>query len=144
MRRRLFHHAASGAPKINVTPLIDVVMVLIIFFLIVGRLASEHGAKVKVPDSSSGKVESDLNKVIVNVASVNPGETVVIIDGISLTMSQLEEFLTRRRVSQPGSQVLLRADRVLKYGEVEPVIAVCRKVGFSSIRLVTERKGNDS
>ena len=143
MRVRSFHHV-GGISKINVTPLIDVVMVLIIFFLIVGRLASEHGAKVKLPDSASGKVEGDLTKVIVNVASVKPGETVLIIDGISLTLMQLEEFLTRRRVSQPESQVLLRADRVLKYGEVEPVIAVCRKVGFNSIRLVTERKGAGS
>lgn len=141
MRIRSLHHSRSGVAKINVTPMIDVIMVLIIFFLIVGRLASEHGARVNLPSSASGKVESDLAKVVVNVASVKPGETVLVIDGISLSISQLEEFLTRRRVNQPDSQVLLRADKALSYGDVEPVITLCRKVGFTSIRLVTERGG---
>ncbi len=121
--------------------MIDVVMVLIIFFLIVGRLASEHGAKVNLPNSATGKVESDLAKVVVNVALVKPGETAIVIDGISLTLEQLEEYLTRRRVNQPDAQVLLRADKVLTYGDVDPVITLCRKVGFTSIRLVTERGG---
>ena len=82
-----------------------------------------------------------MAKVVVNVALVKPGETVIVIDGISLSLTQLEEYLTRRRVNQPESQVLLRADKVLTYGDVDPVIMLCRKVGFTSIRLVTERGG---
>jgi hypothetical protein len=141
MRIRALNHRSPGISKINVTPLIDVVMVLIIFFLIVGKLAAEHGAHLKLPDSAAGKVESDIAKVVVNVASVKPGEIEIIVDGISLTAAQLEEFLTRRRVRDPESQMLLRADRELKYGDLAPVVAVARKVGFSSIRLVTERQG---
>ena len=141
MRIRSLHHSRGGVSKINVTPMIDVVMVLIIFFLIVGRLASEHGAKVNLPNSAIGKVEADLAKIVVNIALVSPGETAIVIDGISLSLIQLEEYLTRRRLNQPDSQVLLRADKVLTYGDVDPVITLCRKVGFTSISLVTERGG---
>ena len=59
MRFRTFHHApASG--KINVTPLIDVVMVLIVFYLIVGKLAADRKAPVQL--LKGARIDTDLQE----------------------------------------------------------------------------------
>ena len=54
MRVRIFHHQ-SPVDKINVTPLIDVVMVLIVFYLIVGKLATDSAARVELPRATGAQ-----------------------------------------------------------------------------------------
>lgn len=137
MRLRTIHHT-STAGKINVTPLIDVVMVLIVFFLIVGKLAQDRQARVELPRTAAGAVEANPAQVVVNVVGVERGASIVV-EGATMSAEQLEEFLRRRLAAEPGAQVQLRADRRLKYAEVAPALEACRLAGLSAVRLVAER-----
>lgn len=75
MRRvRLTPSRSTALEAINVTPLIDVVMCLIIFFLIVGKLAHEQGARVNLPSTGLGTTDNDQKAVIITVAPVNASE----------------------------------------------------------------------
>lgn len=75
MRRvRLTPSRSTALEAINVTPLIDVVMCLIIFFLIVGKLAHEQGARVNLPATGLGTTDNDRKAVIITVAPVNASE----------------------------------------------------------------------
>lgn len=123
--------------KINVTPLIDVVMVLIIFYLIVGKMATER--KIDLPRTGIGITEGGSEPVTIEIVPTT--------DGIQLTVagrvvpdSAFESVLrdlTRGR-SRP---VQIRAPKDMPYGKLEGVLAACRKVGLPSVRLVTERAG---
>ncbi len=141
--RRLHHH--QPVAKINVTPLIDVVMVLIIFYLIVGKLASDRNARIDLPSTGVGVTAETRDPIIINVLADAAGldlKARVRIDDTDVPVETLGRTL-RARVGNDAanSAVQVRADRRLTYGAIEPVVQACREAGLTSVRFVTERAG---
>jgi biopolymer transport protein TolR len=140
-RRRL--HAPAPVGHINVTPLIDVVMCLIVFYLIVGKLASERRGEVDLPQSAIGSEPAAPSPVVINVLArapqdvpMPPGGALFMIDNIPLDQASLS-----RRLAGVGAdaEVEIRADRSLSYGQISPVLTACRASGLKSVKLVTRR-----
>jgi len=130
-------HPPAG--KINVTPLIDVVMVLIIFYLIVGKLASDRRTKVDLPPSSIGAADDGVAGLTITIQPRAGGGAVVLVDGAEVPLAGLEGVLRARGVKESGRLVQVRADRGLEYSAVSPIIAVCRAAGLASVKLVADR-----
>src|SRR5215831_9064802 len=102
MRIRQMHlHQPAG--KINVTPLIDVVMVLIIFYLIVGKMAAERQGRVELPSSGVGVSSQDHDAVIVTVVASEGAGPRVMVDGHEVPEGGLEPVLKARVSAAPGS-----------------------------------------
>lgn len=137
MRRRATRPGGLGH-TINVTPLIDVVMCLIVFYLIVGRLAMEKHERVDLPESRVGA--SALAPPVMVIAVRPPAESpIVSVDGREVEVSSLVLRFAPALASDPATQVHIRADRGLPYAAIAPVLRACRDAGLSSVRLVTER-----
>lgn len=154
MRRRSHQLPASSLEAINVTPLIDVVMCLIIFFLIVGKLSTDRGLRVRLPESIRGSEESSGAVMVVtiarlaaapeSIASASEGwqkfGVTVQADGDVVPDQQSLEAAVRGRISEnPALSIQVRADRDLSFGSVEPVLRACGQAGAKSVRLATER-----
>ena len=152
MRRRtsLASRYQGDFHGVNATPLIDVVMCLIIFFLIVGKLSTDRGFAVKLPDSPVGKDEKSTNVAIVTVAPPPPGVTpgpgwaalgvVVQLDGEETNdAAALQSVIRNRLLERPDLSVQVRADRDLAFGAVDPVLTALGQAGVKSVRLATER-----
>jgi biopolymer transport protein ExbD len=149
--RRLQLPDASG--KINVTPLIDVVMCLIVFFLIVGKLAHDQRIRIDLPASRVGLTEKSPDVLIINVVPAPPGGTLpggtalqsgvpgfrIIIDASTIEPPALEAAIRERLIARPEAIVEVRASRQLAYGAVASVIRACKSAGVASVRLATER-----
>jgi biopolymer transport protein ExbD len=134
----------QAAGKINVTPLIDVVMCLIVFYLIVGKLAAEKRAKVDLPESKVGAPEEAGGGPVVTIAAIGTDESSpvrVLVDGQDVTIDQLVGSLQARGAK--GGPVQIRADRRLAYARVAPVLDACRRAGLTSVRLTTQRTGGN-
>lgn len=154
--------AARGAhaAEINVTPLIDIVMVLIIFYLMVGSLISSDYADVPLPFSVRGEPAAAADVFVINIraktatgepaapgatgpaAGAAPGgvvRTAIVVQGVETDAPSLTRDLAERLARDPLMVIQLRAARDLPYRAVEPVVKACAKAGASSIRLVTER-----
>ncbi len=115
--------------------MIDVVMCLIVFFLIVGQLASDRLARVDLPATTIGTEPDSTETLIVNV--LPDGNTVrLVVDGRESTMEGLETHL--RQYAASGAEVRLRADRTIPYGRLRPVIDACRDAGVRTLTLATE------
>jgi biopolymer transport protein ExbD len=150
MRRRrsiLAHDQAHGphhgGGHINVTPLIDVVMCLIIFFLLVGRLATQQGTPIALPATGVGDAEAQPRLVIAVAPSTTLGAPEVSLGGVPVATGELAGLLrTRLGEGAAGAAVAIRADRRLAWGEVRPVVEACREAGLVSVKLVTERAGD--
>ena len=139
MRLRQFHQHQPAA-KINVTPLIDVVMVLIVFYLIVGKLAADRRAVVELPSTGVGTVAEEKAPGVSTVAGTDSGGARVLIDGVETPVESLEGLLRARVGGDPaGTVVQVRADRRLASGAVEPVVRACRGAGLTAVQLVTEK-----
>lgn len=157
--RRVTSSFSDAFHGINATPLIDVVMCLIVFFLIVGKLASDRGVAVRLPRASSGQDENASAIMVVTVArldqvrpvpSTAPGAVggdawarlgiSVQVDG-SYTgdAKALESFVRGRLSEQPTLSVQVRADRDLSFGAIEPVLRAAGQGGAKSVRLAAEK-----
>jgi len=131
----------TASSKINVTPLIDVVMCLIVFYLIVGKLAADNLTKVDLPSSTSGvSPDSTAGPVITIMPPDAPAAPArVLLDSRPVSMTQLMYSLREIANRTDAPQVQLRADRRLAYGQMRPVIDACREAGLPSVRLTTQR-----
>jgi len=134
--------------KINVTPLIDVVMVLIIFYLIVGKMAADRRAQIELPFTGVGAAEEGTPLIITIAAAEGVGVGVgaegataaagarMFLNGTEMDRETLENTLI---AAGSEAAVQVRADRRLPYGAVAPVVDACRRAGMGSVKLVTER-----
>ena len=149
MRLRRSLTSPPAAEGINATPLIDVVMCLILFFLIVGKLSSENGPMVRLPQTGVGQDEQSAAVLIVTVSKVAEGEpktgwgtygVTVHADGLpSDNAKSLESAVRGKLAVNPAASVQVRADRTLLWANVEPVLRATGNGGAKSVRLATER-----
>ena len=122
--------------EINVTPLVDVCLVLLIIFMVVTPML-QSGVDVQLPET--GKPERiaesarELKLAIRADGSVFIGQNWV-------TQDKLQATLTAIYNQNPEKQVTLKADRRLKYKDVRKVMQIVNEAGFSGVGLITHRK----
>lgn len=133
MRLRTFHppHPFS---KINVTPMIDVIMVLIVFFLIVGKLAADQRSNIRLPESKTGLTDKARERLVINVLPSG-----VVIEGVDVAPADLKGAIESKLAGRENPIVELRGARELSYGAIASVIRACKEAGVESVRLATER-----
>ncbi len=130
---------------VNVTPLIDIVMCLIIFFLICGKMAHDESlAELNVPEARTG---ADLNeprdRIIVNVApraggtSHDPPD--ILIHGQVVPIERLAEYLKTQAAAQPDLKLILRADKDLEYQYVAPVLMAAAEARIKTVNYATQK-----
>lgn len=138
MKYRVSHHPPP-AGKINVTPLIDVVMVLIIFYLLVGNLAASRTTAVDLPASGTGATDDSAAFVTINLARSETGDITLDIDGVPTTRDSLADVLRVRAIDPASTPIRLRADRAVPYAQIEPVLNALRSAGVPGVKLVARR-----
>lgn len=119
---------------INVTPFVDVMLVLLVIFMVTAPLMMQ-GFDVKVPAAEAPTIESPEERLFVTVDASGK----VYIDEYEVSMEDLVPKL-RAIYANRGDQkgVFLRADRTLSYGTVMTVMAKIREAGIEDIGLITE------
>lgn len=120
--------------EINVTPLVDVMLVLLIIFMVTAPLLAA-GVPLELPDSRANALPQDQEAITISVLA----DGSVYLDEDQLAPGELADRLAG--VAQfSGRQmpvVTLRADRTLDYGRVMAVMGEINRAGFGSISLVT-------
>lgn len=124
--------------EINVTPLVDVMLVLLIIFMVTAPLLNA-GVPVELPDSSAKALPQQPQQV--NLSITNDGR--IYIDQSEVDPGTLADRLAALPKGADGKppQVTLRADRALDYGRVMAVMGELNRAGFNSIALVTSATG---
>jgi biopolymer transport protein TolR len=117
--------------EINVTPLVDVCLVLLIIFMIV-LPAMVNGVEVQLPETSStGSVDERVLPVTVKEdGTVYIGDRVVRLDEVASTLERMHAEAASRPIA-------VRADKRVLYGEVAGVLGMCRDAGWQDVALVS-------
>jgi biopolymer transport protein TolR len=121
--------------EINVTPLVDVMLVLLIIFMVTAPLLVA-GVPVNLPDSRAGALDQDQKPLQVSL----DGEGRVFLDDAEVPLASLPERLqavAARHAGKDSPQVFLRADRGLDYGRVMAVMGELNRAGLNRVALVT-------
>ncbi len=120
---------------INVTPLVDVMLVLLIIFMVTAPLLTQ-GVPVNLPDSRAKPLEQDQQPTEISMDA--DGRIFVAKEEVSVDAlaQRLDQVVARAPAGQPP-QVLLRADRGLDYGRVMRVMGLLNAAGLNRVALVT-------
>ena len=122
---------------INVTPLVDVCLVLLIIFMVVTPML-QKGKPVMLPqtDRPDKKPESDKELII----SVQSDKT-IFIDTKWFPPKDFEAKMKELGERSANKDILVKADRTLNFGEVKNVMRMIKDGGFERVGLITEKKG---
>jgi len=122
--------------EINVTPLVDVCLVLLIIFMVVTPML-QKGVPINLPVTEDPEKTPDTEKqLIISVkadGSVYLGSTVV-------RKEQVQGELDSIHQRTPDREIAVKGDRLVKYGAVLDVMKACREVGFNNVGLIAQPK----
>lgn len=119
--------------EINVVPLVDVVLVLLIIFMVAAPMMVQ-GLDVKLPQTDSGSLKQSDNLLVLSVTK----EGAVYLDEFQVAVDGLSDKIKNIVARKPGTKVYLRADQDVDYGTVVRVLAQTRKAGVKDLGMVTE------
>ena len=122
----------SALSEINVTPFVDVVLVLLVIFLITAPMML-RGIDVKVPKTEAKNVGPE-ERLMLTVTK----EKAVYLDDQPITLARLEGILVGLRQRNAKAAVFLRADEGVAYGVVVKVMDAVKKAGIERLGMVTE------
>jgi len=127
----------SAIAEINITPLVDVMLVILIIFMVVAP-TMQHGVKVDVPEATLVPIDSSQVQVVVSVEKsgkihISYGKTTR-----ETTFKQLGAALKNIFERSENKELFIRADKKVPYGTVMETMAEIRRAGISKIGMITE------
>ncbi|MCG8587564.1 MAG: biopolymer transporter ExbD [Pirellulales bacterium] len=137
---RIPQHSHRAGVHMNMTPMIDVVFLLIIFFLVSSHLAQQESQyRLDLPLAISGTAPDASGQRSVTINVLADGS--VIVAGRVVDTAQLESRLAYEtgRVGK-DLEVRIRTDRSVAYEVVEPVMLACAKAGIWNVKFAVYRK----
>ena len=131
-RRRRGRGGRRPMSEINVTPFVDVMLVLLIIFMVTAPLLTA-GVPIQLPDSRANALPQEQQQVSLSIDA----EGYVYIDDRQVPVGELPQALEAIPRSGDGPDITLRADRALDYGRVMAVMGELNRAGLNRISLVT-------
>lgn len=130
-----FQKAAMNS-EINVTPLVDVCLVLLIIFMVVTPML-QKGVPINLPVTEEPERTPDTEKQLqISVkadGSVYLGSNVVRKDQVQAELEQIHQ-------RTPDREIAVKGDKLVKYGDILDVLKACREVGFNDVGLIAQPK----
>ncbi|MDF1591414.1 MAG: protein TolR [Desulfobacterales bacterium] len=118
---------------INVTPFVDVMLVLLIIFMVTAPMMSQ-GVSVSLPEATSQPLPSETDHLIITINKDNQ----VFINDYQVSLDFLQEKLSKIIESRQNQDVYLRADKNISYGMVVRVMSEIKEAGVEKLGMVTE------
>jgi biopolymer transport protein ExbD len=130
---------ASGGVTFNMTPMIDVVFLLIIFFLVSSHLAKQEAQMpLPLPVAESGSTPDDLRARRITVNVLRDGG--LLLAGRSIRRDELAERLSQVVADRRQDvEVRIRSDRNVAYRHVEPILLACARTGIWNVTFAVYR-----
>ena len=122
--------------EINVTPFVDVMLVLLVIFMVTAPLM-QSGVEVDIPETESKQAietkESDIVLTINSKSEIFINKTKI---GLKTLKSKLQEIYKGKR----KKEIYLRADKTIPYGFIVKVMAIAKNSGIDSMGMITEQE----
>ena len=129
--RRRAHRPMS---EINVTPMVDVMLVLLVIFMVTAPLLTV-GVQVDLPKTKASVISGQDEPLTITV----DGEGRIFLQETELNLEALAPRLIAITGNNPDVRIFLRGDRTIEYGLVMEVMGTVNGAGFTKVALVTER-----
>jgi biopolymer transport protein TolR len=120
--------------EINVTPLVDVMLVLLIIFMVTAPMMQE-GVSVDLPEAKGTAIPSEQTKhdIIISVSAAGK----ILVNETEVAEDKLLEKVTEARKEESAGDVLLRADKSVPHGTVVRIMAALMSAGVKNLGIIT-------
>jgi biopolymer transport protein ExbD len=131
----------AGFTDINITPLTDIFLVLLIIFMVGSSIVVDQaqgggtGVKVDLPKGAAHELNSQSHDLPVSVLKDG---TIVVENGQSIELDALKQRFEQLAKSNPDAQVIIQADAGTQHGRVVEVMEAAKAVGISRLAIATE------
>jgi biopolymer transport protein ExbD len=129
---------SNGRPRrvtLDLTPLIDVVLMLVIFFLLTTTFALSPGVQVDLPQGSSLQQPRESDAMITITK-----DGAVYFQDAQVSLETLQAVLQRAKSQQPRLRVVIKADTLVQHGRVVEVMDMAKLVGIERLAIATAPK----
>ncbi len=133
MRFKRHMELEHGLKQIEITPLIDMVFQLLIFFLLTSNFIIQPGIKVNLPRAATSEVVQHQN-----IELVISGENVIYFGGKVITTVELKALLNQ--AAKEKEAILIKSDKRASLGRVVEVWDMCRDLGVDQINIATNQE----
>ena|SRR6516164_472949 len=125
--------SGDSIADINVTPLVDVMLVLLIIFMVTAPIL-QQGVGIDLPKVAAAPLASGDDQLVVNIAKTGQ----VYLNDTPYSLAQLTEKLRAIGPARRERPIYVRADQAVSYGQVMRAMAAVREAGLVRVGLVTE------
>ena len=119
--------------EINVTPFVDVMLVLLVVFMVTAPLLTV-GVEVDLPESSASNLPGDDEPLTVTIDDTGQ----LYLQELEITIDELVPKLRAIAAERPDTRIFVRGDKAIDYGRVMLVMGTINAAGFNKVGLVTE------
>ncbi len=120
---------------INVTPLVDVVLVLLIIFMVITPML-QRGKDVSLPKAGASEEDKDSDPIVLSVTK--DGKTYL--ESNAMQGRELEQKMAEALAKEPGKKVMLKGDESLTVGDMRKVMLTARTAGAKRVALAVQEK----
>ena len=135
MRRSLISQAVEEKDEPNITPMLDVVFILLIFFIVTANFIKEPGLEINRPDSETAEVTENA-AILIAIGSA--GE--IYMDGRRIDVRQVKANVVKMLADNPQGSVVIQADEKAVADTIIKVMDGAREAGVNAISLASEPK----
>jgi biopolymer transport protein TolR len=118
---------------INVTPLVDVMLVLLIIFMVTAPMMT-HGVKVDLPETESKSIKTQEDPLILSITKNNE----IFIEDYKVELNDLGDKLSKIFANRAAKEILLQGDKNVSYGFIMTVMSQVKEAGITKVGMVTE------
>jgi len=135
MRRSPISSAVAEEEDINLTPMLDVVFILLIFFIVTANFIKEPGLEVNRPDAETSAIQENA-AILIAIGATND----IWIDGRMIDVRQVKANITKLLADNPKGSVVIQADEKATADSIIAVMDQSREAGVFAISLASEPK----
>ncbi len=125
----------TAMAEINVTPLVDVMLVLLIIFMVTAPMMQE-GVSVELPQAGGEPIAKDQQNQEVVIAVSGQGN--IFVNEVAVQEDKLPEKIVEATKDRPSREVYLRADQSVPYGTVVRIMGALKKAGIATLNIITK------
>ncbi len=131
----IFYKKDKKTPRIDISPLIDVVLSLVIFFILSTTFIQKYGLKLDLPKAKTGETAQET-KIIINIDR----KGTIFFDKIKINMEDLKGLLQDKLKDSIEKKVIIKADEKVEHGKVVKVMDIIRESGAECLTIATLKK----
>ncbi len=135
MRKLLLRERKEDELDINVTPMLDVIFIMLIFFVVTASFVQEAGIEIQQPQATSTKTLEQKN-ILVAISAANA----IWINGRAVNFDHLRASIERLRAENPLASVLIQADQKAHANTLVKVMDAARLAGVRNMAISSELK----